>query len=171
DRPDDADRLAARVAQNMLAEWDGLAFQLASEAAEVADDVGRALRLRARLRPERIARFLGDDAGQLLDTRFNRIGDLLQHAAALARNDAAPALERLGRGRDCAVDVFGPAARDAGDRLAVARTLDDDLATAGAVGPLAVDQHLGAPGCRRSRILSQGHVELLLRCPKAAVVC
>ena len=92
-----ADRLAPRVAENVLAERDGLALQLAGEAAEVADDVGGAPGLGPRLGAQRVAGLLGDDAGQLLDPRLHRVGDLLQQAASLARHHAAPGRERSAR--------------------------------------------------------------------------
>ena len=120
DGADHADRLAPRVAQHVLAQRDGLALELAGEAAEVAQDVGCALGLGAGLRADGIAGLLGDDAGELLHPRLDGIGDLLQHAAALARDDAAPAGEGLARGLHGAVDILGAAARNAGDDLAVA---------------------------------------------------
>src|SRR5271163_4147505 len=49
DCPYDTQRLASRIAQHLLAEGNGLALQLAGEAAEIAEDIGGEPRLAARL--------------------------------------------------------------------------------------------------------------------------
>ena len=121
DGADHADRLAARVAQHVLAERDGLALQLAGEAAEIAEDVGRHAGLGARLGAHRVAGLQRDGARQLLAAGLERIGDLEQRLAAFARHDLAPVGKGLGGGRDGAVDVGGIAARDLGDRRALGR--------------------------------------------------
>ena len=96
DGADDAERLAARVAQHVLAERNGLAFQLAAKPAEIAEDIGGHLGLRPRLGAQRVAGFQRDGARQLLDARLHRLGDPHQHAAALARRHARPGWESFG---------------------------------------------------------------------------
>ena len=157
DGADHADRLAPGVAQHVLAERDRLALQLAGETAEIANDVGRALGLGAGLRAQGVAGLLGDDAGQLLHPRLDGVGDLLQHAAAFARDDLAPAGERLACGLHGAVDILGAPARDAGDDLPIAGRFNRDRLARRRVDPAAVDQHLHALAGSGGRRLAHCH--------------
>jgi len=157
DGANNADRLAPRVAQHVLAQRDGLALQLAGEAAEVADDVGGTSGLGPGLGADGVAGLLGDDAGELLHAGLDGIGDLLQQAAALARDDAAPAGEGLARGLHGPVDIFCTPARDAGDGLAVAGRLHGDLLTRCRVDPGPVDQHLHVLACSGRGRLAHCH--------------
>ena len=144
DGADHADRLAPRVAEHVLAQRNRLALELAGKATEVAQDVGRTLGLGPGLRADRIASLLGDDPGEFLHPRLDGICNLLQHAAALSRNDAAPACEGLARGLHGPVDVFGAAARNAGNDLAVPGRFYRYFLAGGAVDPASVYQHLRA---------------------------
>ena len=141
DRPHHADGLAPRIAQQVLAERQGLALELAREAAEVAEDVRRQSRLPARLGAQRIAGLGGDDAGELLGPRLDRIGDAEQHPAAVARRHVPPARERPGRGLHRAIDVLGAGARHVGEDAPVRGILDGDGLTRGAVDEVAAKQH------------------------------
>jgi hypothetical protein len=107
----------------VLAERNGLALEFAREPAEVAQNIDCPLGLGPRLRADRIAGLLRYDARQFLHPRLHRISNLLQHAAALTRNRAAPAREGTCRGLDGPVDIFCASPRNAADDLAIARVL------------------------------------------------
>jgi hypothetical protein len=59
----------------VLAQWDRLAFQLARQAAKIAEDVGRQSCLAACLGSERIAGFECDQTRQLLGLSLHLVGD------------------------------------------------------------------------------------------------
>ena len=139
-----ADRLAPRVAEHVLAERDGLALELAGEAAEVADDVGGAPGLGPRLGAQRVAGLLGDDAGELLHPRLHRVGDLLQQAAAVARHHAAPGRERSARGLRPPGRCPPPRRAGRCRWCADCRGFRPDVLAGDALHPAAVDQHLRA---------------------------
>ena len=128
----------------MLAQRNRLALELAGEAAEVAQDVARTLCLGAGLRADGIASLLGDDPRELLHPRLDGICNLLQHTATLSRNDAAPACEGFTRSPHGPVDVFGAAARNAANVLAVPGRFYRYFLPGGAVDPASVYQHLRA---------------------------
>ena len=111
DRAHHPDGLAPRIAQQMLAERQGLALELAREAAEVAEDVRRQSRFRPGLGTQCVAGLGGDGARELLGLRLDGIGDPEQHPAPFARRHVAPARERLGRGLHRSIDVLGAGAR------------------------------------------------------------
>ena len=83
-----------------------------------------------------------DQARQFLDPGLERIGDLQEQLAALARRHARPGGIGRGRGLDGAIDVLGAPARNFGDRPAVRRVLDQKDFAGGAVDPFSADQHL-----------------------------
>ena len=118
DGADHADRLASRVAQDMFAQRNRFTLELARKPTEIAQDVGRAFRLGSSLRADRVAGFLSDDARELFDPRLDHICDLLQQAAAFARDDTTPARAGVARGLHRPVDIFRAAAWDGGDDLA-----------------------------------------------------
>jgi hypothetical protein len=131
----------------VLAERDGLALEFAAQAAEVAEDVGRHVGLAARLGAQRVAGLERDGPRHLLGAGLQRLGDLEQRLAALARRHLAPFGIGLGRGDDGAIDVGGVAAWYFRDRLLLGRVLDGKARARGAFHPLAADQHpLGRNG-------------------------
>src|SRR5262245_5270549 len=77
------------------------------------------------------------------------------------------ALAGKGRGRRLhgAIDTLGIAARDAGEKAALARALAPDPVTEGAANPIAVDQHLDARrlGCGGRRTAHRYCHRFLLR--------
>ena len=141
DRADDAERLAAGVAQDVLAQRDRFAFQFAGQTAEVTENIGDQRGFRPRLGADGVAGFLGDDAGEFLDARFQRLGDARQQAAALAGHGPAPAREGGVSGLHRTVHIFGRAARDGGDGRAPPGVFHGQHFAGGGVNPFAVDQH------------------------------
>ncbi len=142
DRGDDPERLAARVAEHVLAQRQRLALLLARDAAVVAEDVGRHRGLATGLGPDRVAGLGRDRLRELLADRGQILGDLQQRDAAVPRRLPAPLRKRLGRGLHRTVHVLGRPARDGAERLAPGRVLDLDPVSTGRVDPLAADQHL-----------------------------
>ena len=141
DRAHHPDRLAPRIAQQVLPERQGLALELAREATEVPEDIRGQRRLGPRLGAERIAGLGGDDARKLLDPRLDRVGDPEQPPPALARGHVPPACERLGRGLYRPIDVLGAGAGHVGEDAPVRRVLDGNSLAGGAVDAFAVEQH------------------------------
>jgi hypothetical protein len=141
DRAHDAERLAARVAQDVLAKRQGLALQLPTQPAEVAEDIGGHARLAPRLGAQRVAGLAGDGAGQGLDLRLDRLGDARQHLPPLARRHPAPGREGGLGGLHGAINVGGAGARDAGEDLAVGGVLHAQRLAALGADPLATHQH------------------------------
>src|SRR4029450_3509865 len=125
------DRFPPRVAEHMFAQRNRLALEFAGKATEIAQNIRRALGLGPGLRADRIASLLGDDPGEFLHLRLDRIRNLLQHTAALSRNNAAPACEGLARSLRGPADVVGTAARNAGNDLAVPRRVNPYFISAG----------------------------------------
>jgi len=151
DGADDPQRLASRVGKHMLAKRDGLALELGSEAAEIAEDVRRELGLAARLGAQRIAGLERDGAGHLLDARLHRLGNLEQRPAALARRHLAPGRKSPARGGDGGFDIGRRGARHFGHGRALGRIFDADPRTRRTADPFAVDQHaFGLIGAGRS---------------------
>src|SRR5439155_1522100 len=95
DRRDDAVRLASRIREHLLSERNGLALQLAAEAAEVAEDVSDELRLRTRLRTDGVPGLHGERARKVLDGRVNVVRDPEEQTAAVAWGNLAPCGEGL----------------------------------------------------------------------------
>src|SRR5207245_526476 len=126
----------------VLAQRDGLALQLRGQSAEVAEYVGAAQRLRARLGADRVAGLGGYRSGQLLDVRLQFLSDAGDQLAALARRSPAPGSERVVGRAHRAVDVLGAAPRHHSQDGSVGGVLDLDGAPVGAVHPLPADQHL-----------------------------
>ena len=141
DAPDHADGLAPRVAEDVLAERDRFALELAGDAAEIADDVGRALDLGTGLRPDRVPRFQGEDPREGLDLGLHGVGDPQQHPSAVARCHEPPRLERGGSGADRRVDIGAGRARHLADRGAVRRVFDVDEPAVRAFGRFSLNQH------------------------------
>src|SRR5438046_2947632 len=83
DRRDDAVRLASRIREHLLSERNGLALQLAAEAAEVAEDVSDELRLRTRLRADGVPGLHRERARKGLDRRLDVVRDPEAQAAAV----------------------------------------------------------------------------------------
>src|SRR6516164_7553820 len=99
----------------MLASRDRLALEFPAQAAEVADDVDRRLRLRACLGAKRIPGLERNGARKLLDPHFKCICYPRKKPPALARNRARPGGKGIGRGFHRALDIFGPTSWDLGD--------------------------------------------------------
>ena len=91
DGADHAERLAPRIAQHLLAERNGLALELTAQAAEIAEDVDRAFRLRPRLGADGVAGFERDRARKLLE---RALPAHRRSAPAAARVRAAPCATR-----------------------------------------------------------------------------
>ncbi len=134
------DRFPPRVAEHMFAQRNRLALEFAGKATEIAQNIRRAFGLGPGLRADRIASLLGDDPGEFLHLRLDRIRNLLQHTAALSRNNAAPACEGLARSLHGPADVVGTAARNAGNDLAVPRRFNRYFIAGGAVDPASVSR-------------------------------
>jgi len=116
DRTDDADRLAPRIAQHLLAERDRLALQLSGQATKIAEDIGRQPRFGPRLRSQGVAGLERNGAGHFLAAGLQSVGDAQQQAAAVARSDLAPGREGPRGSRHGAVHIGRIAARNLGDR-------------------------------------------------------
>ena len=125
DRPHHPDRLAAGVAEDVLAEGQGLALELAREPAEVAEDVRGERCLGPRLGAERVAGLGGDGAGEVLGPCLHRIGDPEEHPAAFARRHFAPGPRtRPPPPSPPESTSSGAGARHVGEDAAVGRVLD-----------------------------------------------
>jgi hypothetical protein len=83
DGADHAERLAPRVAQDMLAQGDRLALEFPAQPAKVADDIDRRLRLGARLGAERVPGLERDRARKLLEARLDRVRNPREKPPAL----------------------------------------------------------------------------------------
>ncbi len=142
DGADDAERLAARAGQHVLAERHGLALQLRRKPAEIAEDVGRQLGLAARLGAQRIAGLERNGARQLLDARLYGFGDLEQKLAALARHDRSSRPERPCRRPATAASTSAAAARGtSATSVRLPGFSDRDALPRSTADPLAADQH------------------------------
>ena len=128
DRADDADRLAARVAEELvLAErrhrqLDRRALDLRRPAGAVAEEVHRRRHVDALRDDERLAVVERLDLGELLRVGLDQVGELEQPALAIDRPRRAPfaRLERGARRLHGEVHVAAPAAGTGGHHLAVA---------------------------------------------------
>ena len=140
-RTDHAEWLAPRVAEDMLAQGDRLAFEFPAQAAEVADDVDGRLCLGARLGAERVPGLERYRARELLDPRLERIRNPREKPPALARDRARPSGKCLSRGVHRTRDILDAAARDLGDRPAVRWIFDLKHLARRALDPLPADQH------------------------------
>src|SRR5262249_31427041 len=151
DAANDADRLAPAVAQHLLAEWYDGALDLAGSASEIAEDLGRALDLRPRLRPDRVPRLRGKQRRHLLGAPVDVVGDRPHELAPLAGGDQLPEFKGSGGRADGDLDVGGVRPRYLRDDAApVSRVLHDQEAAAGALAPFAVDEHQPARDVLRS---------------------
>ena len=99
----------------MFAKRDGLALKFATEAAEVAEDVDRGLRLGTRLGTNRVPGFKRDRARKFLDPRLERVGNSRKKSPALARNHSRPRGKCISCRFHRACDIFGTAARHLGN--------------------------------------------------------
>ena len=78
----------------------------------------------------------------------DKLREAEEDLAALRRRDEPPLVERLLRGRDCAIDVLGAGAREDADQLAVGGARRLEGLARGGVDPLAADVVLEfAHGC------------------------
>ena len=141
DGPDHAEGLTPRVAQDILAEGNRLAFEFAAQAGEVAKDVNRRLRFGTRLGAKRVPGLKRDRARKLLDPRLERIGNPREKPTALPRNGARPGGKSIGGGFHGARNILGAATRDHGDRAPVSWILDFEPLARSAVDPFAANQH------------------------------
>jgi hypothetical protein len=138
-RADHAQRFATGVAESVFAQRHGVALQLSAQTTEITEDLDAGLRLGTSLGTQGVAGFIGDDTGQILDSRFEGIGDLKQRSSADRGGDFAPGRERGFAGTDRAFDVGCRAARGAGDCPFVGWTLDRQGAPVEAGYPLTID--------------------------------
>ena len=98
---------------------------------------------------DRLAVVEGFELGQLVDVRFDQVGELVHQPAAVAGVHLAPGagVKRLAGGLDGQVDVGGVALGDLGDDFLGGRVDRRERLAALAVAPLAVDQQLGLEPC------------------------
>ena len=145
DLPGDAHRLAAGVAEVPAADRDRLAVDLVGPAGVVAEAVDHQRQVGMAALADRLAVVQGLELGQLVDVRFDQVGELVHQPPAVAGVGLAPGarVKRLPRRLDGAVDVGGVALGDLGDDLLGRRVDRGERLAAVAVDPLAVDQQLG----------------------------
>ena len=164
DRADDADRLAAGVAEELvLAEGrhrqlDRRALDLGRPAGAVAQEVHRRRHVHALRDDERLAVVQRLDLGELLRVRLQQIGQLEQPPLAVHRTRSAPLrrLERRARRPHGGIHVVGAGGRHRGEHLARGRVADVHPRAGPRVAPLAANQHLAGraekrPGCVADR--------------------
>ncbi len=142
DRADHADRLAARVAEDVLAERDGLALQLAGQAAEIAEDVGASLRLGPRLGAHRVAGLARDRAAPAPrpPPRPPRrcVASIRPRSRGATRLQAGNAADAAATARSTSA---APPRGIAREGLPIGRVLHRQRLAALGADPLAADQH------------------------------
>jgi hypothetical protein len=103
------------------------------------EDVGGEARLPLRF-GQRLAFFEHGDARDVIGALADEIRRLLQNLAALMRRHSAPLRERVLRGIECAIEVFGIRVRQIAERCAGGGA-DDGLRLAATAGhPLAANE-------------------------------
>ena len=141
DGADDSDRLAACVAEHVLAQWNGFALELAGQAAEVPEHVRGAPDLRARLRPDRVAGLERENSRDRFEIRVQRVGNLDERPAAISRSDGSPLLERASRRVNRGLHVGVRGARHAPDDRVVGRVFDVDERAVRALARISAYEH------------------------------
>ena len=170
DLPGDAHRLALGVAEVPPADRDRLAVDLVGPAGVVAEAVDHQRQVGVAALADRLAVIERFELGQLVDVRFDQVGELVHQPPAVAGVHLAPGagVERLSGRLDGQVDVGGVALGDVGDDLFGGRVDRLERLAALAVAPLAVDQQLGLErasdlasrsGCRGHDLFSLAQTE------------
>ena len=120
-------------------------MDLVGPAGVVAEAVDHQRQVAVAALADRLAVVERLELGQLVDVLLDQVGELVHQPAAVAGVHLAPGagVERLARGLDGQVDVGGVPLGDLGDDLLGGRVDRRERLAAGAVAPLAVDQHLG----------------------------
>ena len=140
-RADDSDRLAACVAEHVLAQWNRFALELAGQAAEVPEHVRGAPDFRARLRPDGVAGLEREHSRDRFEIRVHGVGNPDERPAAIPRSDVSPLAERASRGVNRGVHVGVRGARHAPDDRVVGRVFDVDERAVGALARVSAYEH------------------------------
>ena len=142
DRADDADR-HPHAHHELVPELGRrrLAVHAASLACHVEAHVDRLLDVAAGLRLD-LAHLVRHQVGQLGLALGEEGGEAVQHLRALGSRSQAPLVVGRARGRDGAVDVFGPGLRKRAEHLAGRGTQALERLPGGGIDPLAADEVL-----------------------------
>ena len=153
DLADDADRLAARIAEIVSANRNRVPRELVGPAGVVADAVDGQRQVGGSRVDNRLAVVERFERGQLIEIRFHQIGELVHQAASIASIHLRPrtGFKRGSRGLHGSIDVGRIALGHFGDHCFIHRVDRLEPFAAAGLDPLAVDQHVGLTNFRGSK--------------------